>query len=64
MSETGEKRPEDVGGVPHCSLEKCPSYDGKRCRLTGFRAGIVCEPAILDMRNEIVALRAQLAKGS
>jgi hypothetical protein len=26
-----------------CSYDECPEYDGKRCRLTGFRPG-GCEP--------------------
>lgn len=28
----------DSKGVPWCSYDECPQYDGKRCRMTGFRA--------------------------
>lgn len=38
--------PEVSGSYPTCSEEKCKSYDGKRCRLTGFRPGGTCEPAM------------------
>ena len=34
--------------VPGCALDDCPSYDGKRCRETGFRPGSVCEPAVVE----------------
>ena len=40
-------------GVPRCSDEKCGSYDGKRCRLLGFRPGTICEPAARAMAAEI-----------
>jgi hypothetical protein len=36
-------------GVPYCSEEKCSSYDGKRCFLTGDRPGHICEPAVSAM---------------
>lgn len=42
-------------GVPWCA-ETCPAHDGKRCAVTGSRAGDICEPgvsgavlALLDM---------------
>jgi hypothetical protein len=35
-------------GVPLCSLE-CPSHDGKRCRLTGFRPNSICEPYVKNL---------------
>lgn len=38
----------DNTGVPNCS-EECPSHDGKRCRLTGFRPDRICEPAVIAM---------------
>lgn len=41
-----------VGGVPLCE-EGCPSYDGKRCRLTGFRPGSICDPAVQEMAAEL-----------
>jgi hypothetical protein len=36
-----EIKPTEYGG---CSHDDCPSYDGKRCRLTGLRP-YGCEPA-------------------
>ena len=33
-------------GIPMCDEDNCPSYDGKRCRLTGFRPSHHCEPAL------------------
>lgn len=41
--------------IPRCS-EKCPSFDGKRCELMGFRPDGVCEPAVHE-----IALRAACA---
>lgn len=35
-------------GIPHCS-DDCPEYDGKRCRVIGFRPYGTCEPAMDDM---------------
>lgn len=35
--------------VPGCSTDDCPHYDGKRCRLLGFRPGSICEPAVAAM---------------
>ena len=31
--------------VPNCS-DECPSHDGKRCRVMGFRPDTICEPAV------------------
>lgn len=42
----------DFRGVPTCSEDECPEYDGKRCKLTGFRPDRICEPAV----REIVAI--------
>lgn len=39
----------DKNGVPFCTDEKCPEYDGKRCRLTGFRPDAICEPAVIEL---------------
>ena len=43
----------DANGVPFCPSDecKCYQYDGKRCRLTGFRPGSVCEPAVRTMAD-------------
>lgn len=49
----------DDAGVPRCSYEDCPSYDGKRCEAMGFRPGSICEPAVLDMIEELRALRRE-----
>ena len=38
---------------PTCAYEKCKSYDGKRCRLTGFRPGGTCEPTMAAMGDLI-----------
>lgn len=34
------------GGIPLCQDELCPQYDGKRCRMLGFRPDRICEPAV------------------
>ena len=44
-------------GVPYCQSD-CPAHDGKRCRLTGFRADVLCEPAVRDLVAENARLRA------
>jgi len=36
-------------GVPFCSDKDCPSYDGKRCRITGFVPAGICEPAVVEL---------------
>lgn len=41
--------------IPRCS-ERCPSFDGKRCELMGFRPDGICEPAVRE-----IALRAACA---
>lgn len=46
-------------GVPRCAYDDCPKYDGKRCEELGFRPGAVCEPAVLEMAEELVALRRE-----
>lgn len=35
-----------ANGLPICSREECREYDGKRCRLLGFRPAYHCEPAM------------------
>lgn len=36
-------------GTPACALDECGRYDGKRCRLMGFRPGTECAPAVAEM---------------
>ncbi len=38
---------------PLCSEGACPGFDGKRCRLTGFRPDNFCEPAVTRMKDEL-----------
>jgi hypothetical protein len=40
-------------GVPFCSEDACPEYDGKRCRALGCRPGPICEPAVIAMARRI-----------
>lgn len=47
-------KPTETGG---CSYDECPEYDGKRCRLTGFRPS-GCEPAYAALLAEVRASRA------
>jgi hypothetical protein len=55
----------DMGGeYPTCSEEKCRSYDGKRCRLTGFRPGGACEPAMEAFGAIIEGVLAEMEKWS
>lgn len=44
--------------VPMCPGDRCCQYDGKRCRLIGFRPGYICEPAVARMAQERRALLA------
>lgn len=46
-------------GVPHCSYEKCPNYDGKRCRALGFRPQGICEPAVIGMDVRLAAVETE-----
>lgn len=50
----------DKNGVPWCDEDRCPFYDGKRCEATGFRPAKICEPAVIEMAADIVALRAKV----
>lgn len=43
-------------GVPMCQ-DSCPSYDGKRCRVMGFRPDRICEPAVKQMAAELKVLK-------
>lgn len=47
----------DALGVPLCSDEKCPAYDGKRCRVLGFRPSRVCEPGVQDLAAKYTLAR-------
>lgn len=38
----------DENGLPKCSRDDCPQYDGKRCRELGFRPDAFCEPQLID----------------
>lgn len=40
---------DDEHGVPRCSEDGCPKYDGKRCELLGRRPDNICEPAVIDI---------------
>ena len=42
-------------GVPLCSWAECAAYDGKCCRLTGFRPESVCEPAVAQVAAQLAA---------
>ena len=49
MSEANEYEPEwTERGEPLCT-DSCRQYDGKRCRLIGFRPDRYCEPAIVGL---------------
>lgn len=48
----------DENGVPRCSYDRCPQYDGKRCRAIGFRPDSICEPAVIAMRQLIKRLES------
>lgn len=39
--------------VPTCTMGDCPHYDGKRCRVLGFRPDAICEPAVEAMGAEL-----------
>jgi hypothetical protein len=54
-------RPEfDERGVPRCTRDKCPAFDGKRCDLMGYRPGPLCEPAVAVMAEDLRHARAAL----
>lgn len=38
-----------IAEVPFCGEEKCPQYDGKRCRVLGSRPSALCEPIVTEM---------------
>lgn len=51
----------DERGVPFCSEDRCPSFDGKRCEELGDRPGRICEPAVVQMA---IGLRRPYAAGA
>lgn len=66
------RTPNIVAGVPYCS-ERCPQFDGKRCRESALRVrhGDSCAPAVVDMsktiddqRTKIVHLTADVDRWS
>jgi len=46
----------DRQGLPRCTREGCPAYDGKRCELTGYRPESLCEPAVQEIVARIGSL--------
>ena len=44
----------DKNGLP-LHVDECPEYDGKRCKLMGFRPDRFCEPALIDARTQMLA---------
>lgn len=56
-----EPQPNIIDGVPFCSDEDCPLYDGKRCEALGASPGNICEPAVGSMS---VALSTHKVKPS
>ncbi len=52
-------QPTLVRGIPHCSQDECPLFDGKRCRATGFRAAGVCEPAVEQAFEDLEQARRE-----
>ena len=44
-------------GAPACSEDECPQYDGKRCRLMGFRPSTLCEPVVREMAKLLRAVK-------
>lgn len=40
-------------GVPYCSENDCPLYDGKRCYALGHRPDMLCEPVVAEMAEQL-----------
>lgn len=49
----------DEHGVPVCTEDKCPQFDGKRCRAFGWQPDRICEPAVRDMAERLRKLGAK-----
>jgi hypothetical protein len=57
MEETEQIVVEWHDGVPYCTDEQCPKYDGKRCELLGHRPCRVCEIEVRSMDAKLKSLR-------
>jgi hypothetical protein len=49
----------DKDGLP-LHTDDCPEYDGKRCRLVGFRPDHFCEPALIEEKERARVLAIQV----
>lgn len=47
------REPKWFEGIPICTEDECPMYDGKRCSEMGFRPDRICEPQTKDMANAL-----------
>lgn len=47
--------PEWTKGVPICTEDRCPEYDGKRCKMMGFRPCRICEPVVQQLSDDVSA---------
>lgn len=54
------KLPTIIDGVPYCSENTCPAFDGKRCEILGRKPGNVCQPAVSEMSAAVADLRDRL----
>ena len=54
-------RPRWEKGVPLCTEEGCPEYDGKRCKMMGFRPCAICEPAVAQLVEQVEGATARAA---
>lgn len=41
--------------TPVCTEERCPQYDGKRCRAVGWKPDRFCEPVVAEMTRRLDA---------
>ena len=51
-----DRKPRWSEGVPVCTEDECPCFDGKRCRVMGFRPGRLCEPEVSVLVNDNIVL--------
>jgi len=49
-------------GVPLSECDDCNNYDGKRCKLTGFRPHGICEPVVVEMAEMLTATERRKPK--
>lgn len=54
------KLPTIIDGVPYCSENTCPAFDGKRCEILGHKPGNVCQPAVSEMSAAVADLQDRL----